>query len=250
MSTDDQDRVRTFIYGSCVSRDTLETMGDTHELIAYVARQSAVSAGHPAEGVWPKLEPIESPFQRRNVQGDIEGDALTQLARRADDVDVLVIDLIDERGGVVEVGGGYASRLAELWRAGGAEATSDGHQIDFGTDEHFALWSPAIARLAAEIDELGLTDRVVVLETDWADALDDGESLEAMESGLTPDEANARYRRYYDRVRRLGWQVVTLPAELTASTREHQWGASPFHYTAGAYAHLAAGIRAAGISRR
>lgn len=48
MSSDEQDRVRTFIYGSCVSRDTLETMGDTREVVAYVAGQSALSTGHPA----------------------------------------------------------------------------------------------------------------------------------------------------------------------------------------------------------
>ncbi|WP_277454732.1 DUF6270 domain-containing protein [Janibacter sp. DB-40] len=250
MSTDGQDRVRTFIYGSCVSRDTLETMGDTHELIAYIARQSAVSAGHPAEGVWPKLEPIESPFQRRNVKGDIEGDALAQLARRADEVDVLVIDLIDERGGVVEVGGGYVSRLAELWRAGDAEATRDGHQIDFGTDEHFALWSPSFARLATTVAALGLEERVIVLGTDWASSLDDGDPLGTSDWDLPPERANEQYRRYYERVRSLGWPVLTLPAELTTSTREHKWGPSPFHYTEAAYAHLAAGIRPVAASGR
>ncbi|KRE35508.1 hypothetical protein ASG73_16365 [Janibacter sp. Soil728] len=256
MSTDDTSRedtgsgrVRTFIYGSCVSRDTLETMADTHELLAYVARQSAISAGRPAEGVWPQLTHIESPFQRRMVQGDIEGNALSEIARRADEIDLLVLDLIDERGGVIEVGGGYVSRHAELWQAGGDAATRDGHRVDFGTDEHFALWSPAVARLAAGIAELGLSDRVILLETEWASTMDDGESLDIPDWDLPPHRANVKYRRYYDRVRALGWPVVSLPAELTASTRDHKWGASPFHYTAAAYAHLAAGLRSS-LSRR
>lgn len=41
MSTDDRSRedtgsvrVRTCIYGSCVSRGTLESLGDTHDLLA------------------------------------------------------------------------------------------------------------------------------------------------------------------------------------------------------------------------
>lgn len=92
---------------------------------------------------------------------------------------------------------------------------------------------------------LGLADRVVFLATDWASSLDDGETLDISDRDLSPKRANAMYSRYYDRVRSLGWPVLTLPEGATVSTRDHQWGPGPFHYTQSAYAHLAEGIRSA-----
>ena len=78
------------------------------------------------------------------VAGDVRGDLLDVAARLAPEVDLLLIDLIDERGGVIATGGGYVTKLAELWSAGGRAATRGGTHVAFGTDEHFALWAAAV----------------------------------------------------------------------------------------------------------
>ena len=239
MSTE---KVRTFIYGSCVSRDTLEVMQDSHEIVRYVARQSAISVGNPAVGVAEQLSPISSAFQSRMVHGDLEGNFLTELAAHAGSIDLLVLDLIDERSGVVTVGEGFVTRLSELWSAGGAEATRGGEHLRIGTDAHFALWSSAVGRIAREIARLGLTERTVVLKTPWASTDDSGAALEVPTWMMTPAEADSAYARYYDRLARI-FTVIELPAELAISPADHKWGTSPFHYTQEAYDFLAARLR-------
>ncbi|WP_082817062.1 DUF6270 domain-containing protein [Janibacter terrae] len=237
-----QERVRTFIYGSCVSRDTLEVMGDTHEVLRYVARQSAISVAQPAAGVAEQLAPIASSFQERMVRGDIEGNLLSELTTHADSIDQLVIDLIDERSGVVATSGGYVTRLSEIWSAGGARATRGGEHLQFGTDAHFALWSAAMTRIVAAVDQLGLLDRTVSLRTPWAAHDDSGHELDVPEWMMAPEEANQRYRRYYDRLERLV-PMIDLPSDLAVSPVDHRWGASPFHYSTAAYEYLAEQLR-------
>lgn len=234
--------VQTFIYGSCVSRDTLQTMTSTHSVLRYVARQSAISVDQPVSGLVGQLDPIASAFQRRMVFGDLEGNFLRELDAHAGSVEQLVIDVVDERSGVVRAAGGYVTRLHELWSAGGARATNGGEHLQLGTDAHYALWSSSISRIATRIDALGLTDKTVVLATPWATRDDSGAPLDIPAWMMTPDEANERYRRYHDRLSRI-FTTVHLPPELAVSPVSHKWGTSPFHYIDEAYAYLAAALR-------
>lgn len=233
---------RVLIYGSCVSRDTFEFLPEGHRLLAYVARQSAISVGSPARGVQARLTELPSAFQNRMVAGDVKGDLLDVVARVAAQVDVLLIDLIDERSGVIAIGGGHVTKLTELWTAGGQAATRGGRHIAFGTDEHFALWAPAVDAVVARLRELDLLARTVLLRTPWAARLDDGGDVPVPGWMTPPAEANALYERYFEHLQSLGLTVVELPEDLARSTMDHKWGPSPFHYTAQAYEHLAAGI--------
>ena len=227
------------ILGSCVSRDTVDHEKDRFDLVTYVARQSWISAGRPAAGVARALEPLDSPFQQRMVDGDVRGDALDRLAALADRVDVLLLDLVDERGGVVEVGGGYVTRLAELWKAGGARATAEGRHIPFGTDEHLALWSSAADRLVSRLAAADLLGRALVVRTPWAATTPEGDLVPVPEWMMPPGEANVRYAPYFAVLERAGLPVVELPEELARSPHDHRWGPSPFHYTGAAYTYLA-----------
>ncbi|GAB3075651.1 DUF6270 domain-containing protein [Pedococcus soli] len=239
---------RVLIYGSCVSRDTFEFLPEGHTLLAYVARQSAISVGSPAAGVKAQLTELPSAFQNRMVAGDVKGDLLEVAARLAPQVDVLLVDFIDERGGVIEVGGGYVTKLTELWSSGGAAATRGGRWIAFGTDQHFALWAPAVDAIVRRLDELGLLARTVVLRTPWAALLDDGGAVPVPGWMTAPAQANAQYQRYFEHLDSLGLTRVDLPEDLARSTMDHKWGPSPFHYTAQAYEHLAAGITRAEVA--
>src|SRR5699024_11175643 len=92
--------IGTMIYGSCVTRDTFEFLGDDFLLKSYVARQSVISAGTQTSDTLPMLDPIASAFQKRMVEGDLKGNLYETLDTQASQADLLVIDLIDERGGV------------------------------------------------------------------------------------------------------------------------------------------------------
>lgn len=233
------------IYGSCVSRDTFEFLPEGHRLLAYVARQSAISVCSPAQGLQTALTELPSAFQNRMVAGDVEGDLLDVMAHVAPEVDVLLMDLIDERGGVIEIGGGHVTKLAELWAAGGHAATRGGRHIAFATDEHFFLWAHAIEVITARLAALGLLEKALVLRTPWASQLAEGGPVPVPGWMTPPEEANAQYARYFEHLKSVGVNIIALPEELSRSTTEHQWGPSPFHYTAAAYEFLATSITAA-----
>ena len=232
------------IFGSCVSRDTFAFLPDSFRLLSYVARQSAISVGAPAAGVQERLTRLPSSFQDRVVRGDVRGDFLETVERLSPKVDLLLIDLIDERGGVVHVNGGYVTKLAELWNAGGAAATARGRRIAFATDDHFALWSAATHRIAERLRALDLFDRTLVLRTPWASTMPSGADVPVPSWMTRPDTANAQYVRYFAHLEALGHRIVSLPESQAQSTESHRWGPSPFHYTDEAYTFLAAEIRA------
>ena len=232
------------IFGSCVSRDTFAFLPESFRLLSYVARQSAISVDAPAVGVQERLTRLPSSFQDRVVRGDVRGDLLETLERLAPRIDLVVIDLIDERGGVVHVGGGFVTKLSELWNAGGAAATAGGRRIPFATDEHFRLWSAAAARIAKRLQALGLFERTIVLRTPWASRMPSGAAVPVPGWMTPPETANVQYARYFNRLEELGYEILSLPEELAQSPEDHKWGASPFHYTEGACAHLAGEISA------
>lgn len=235
---------RTFIYGSCVSRDTFEFLDD-FSLTAYVARQSFISAGNSVRGVKEKLKPISSPFQKRMVEGDLAGSLPRDLQVRAAASDIVLIDIIDERGGVVEFDeGAYATRLAEFWSAGGREASAGHLHLELGSDEHFEKWKLSARKVVCELLSAGLLHRTAVLKTPWAELTDEEKKFEIPAWMTPPAVANAAYARYYDFLEALGLHIIELPPELVRTSEGHRWGMSPFHYTAAAYEHLASRIRA------
>lgn len=235
----EQDQVRTFIYGSCVSRDTFKYLPERYALHRYVARQSLISAGNTASGVKEKLSPLKSQFQQRMVAGDLEGNLYSSLQNAAASVDLVLIDLVDERGGVVKLGGGYATKLNEFWGAGGREASRGAHQLAFGSDEHFSLWAAGATRLVEELNRLDLLGRTVVLRAEWASTFEDGEAFTVPDWMTAPSEANQAYERYFGYLGRLGLRIVALPHNLAHTSRDHEWGASPFHYQDTAYEYFA-----------
>ncbi|KGN35686.1 hypothetical protein N803_06345 [Knoellia subterranea KCTC 19937] len=231
------------IYGSCVSRDTFEFLPEDWRLLTYVARQSAISVGSPVHGLQKQLNTLPSAFQNRMVGGDVRGDFLAVAERLAPEIEVLLMDLVDERGGVIEVGDGFVTKLAEIWSAGGRETLRGHRHVALGSEEHFDLWTPAIRRVADRLQELNLFDRTVVLRTPWADQLDDGGAVPVPDWMTPPVEANTIYARYFDVLSRLGFTIVELPEDLALSSRDHKWGPSPFHYTDDAYRYLATAIQ-------
>lgn len=231
--------VRTFIYGSCVSRDTFGYLPANFQLQRYVARQSLASAFSDAGHVKKRLAPMKSAFQSRMVHGDLDGNLAPSLREVSGEVDLLLMDLVDERGGVIDVGGAFVTKLNEFWQAGGREATARLPHLAFGTDEHFTLWREGAKRFVRLLDELDLTSRTVLLRTPWASRYDDGRTLDVPDWMMRPAVADAEYVRYFEVLESAGLACVDLPDGLARTPTDHQWGPSPFHYVDDAYVVLA-----------
>ena len=221
-----------FIFGSCVARDTAASLGDGWKITRYIARQSMLSTAHGAANVEGEVE-LESSFQVRCVESDIAGDALEVLRASAASVDVVLLDIMDERLGVYEINGAYVTKTWELEKSGLLQ--NQPHIVElvpFGSDEHFALWRGAATRVADEV--LAVGKPALLLAPPLADRDLDNQALEYLEQPI--DSWNATFGRYYDTLAELGITVLRPPTELAVADKEHQWGLAPFHYAAPMYA--------------
>lgn len=238
-----ESKTRVFIYGSCVSRDTFELLNpDRYSLLAYVARQSLISAFGPSTELETAPGDL-SPFQRRMVEGDLRGDLRTKLAAAAGAIDLLLWDLTDERLGVYQMAaGGFVTRTPDIIGAGLERSLAQsGRLITFGTPEHLALWQEATAAWKALLLRLGLLARTLVLGPPWAERSSDGSAVPAS-FGLAAERANALYVPYYDHVKALGFAVAQVDSRSATASAEHRWGLAPFHYDLETYHRLIGAI--------
>lgn len=274
--------IGTFVFGSCVSRDTYEFLPrDRFTLHTYVARQSLISAmSRPRPDPFPPT-PALGQFQRRSLETDWSSGLMKLLAPRLSGLDLLLWDLCDERLGVYEFpDGSYCTRSVELMKSGLEESLTTGAQLHrFGTDRHLELWT---ASMQAFLDELSAHPvRVVLIALDWARATTDGRPTPSS-YGLSADQANLIYPRYYQAVAdtvaatpvsvhrvpvpqasvigtrarlahasrklplpgRLARRVAASTAQTPPADAEHRWGLAPFHYAPSVYDEVSSDIQA------
>ena len=165
---------RIDVWGSCVSRDTLEYMPDV-SVGTYVARQSAIVSLSPASDIDVPSDRLDSDFQKRMLEGDRAADVVARLAEP--DAELLLIDLVDERRGVWRFpSGSFLTNSVEAYHVG-VEAwgpAAGARLIEFGTDEHFELWKRGFTKVAQRVSALNVP--VVFLDIAWAEVFD-GQSL-------------------------------------------------------------------------
>lgn len=224
---------RAVIFGGCVSRDTLFFAGDTnYDLHRYFARHSLLSTGSDASSALPKLH-LQSRFQERMLNFDIEGRLLRELFLFAN-IDVLIWDLNTERGGCYEFSNGsIVTNSPELRRVPGLQThLSEARKIDFATEEHLYRWQSAATVFVDALDALGIKHKTLVLAPDWALTDADGSPTRKVGS-ITPEHAPQIFSPYHNHLEKLGVRVSRFKG-LTADPK-HKWGSAPFHYTSDAY---------------
>ena len=233
--------IRTFIYGSCVSRDTFEYLDKGEfSLLRYVARSSLVSAFSPPGPVPLAQGHGLSPFQLRQVETDAASGLLPLLRELADRVDLLLWDLCDERMGLFDVGDGrVVTRSVELLRAQTqSEILNTARLIDFGTDEHLSRFQKALERFAAHLDQSNLLGKILLVAPRWAEEDDAGRG-DLKSFGRSAEWANDRFKEYNHLVgATIGCPVLGHDIKTIADTA-HKWGRAPFHYAQPVYTELA-----------
>lgn len=162
------------IFGSCVSRDTAEFIPDA-EVVAYVARHSVASlvSPHGTDGV--DVTGLNSAFQKRMVTGDLKGNGIARIVKSGKDLDFVLVDLVDERRGYwLFTDGTTMTNSLEVESCGAArDARREGARlVEFGTDEHFESWKTGFEKLIEGLIAADLWDRTVLLDIEWAAALD------------------------------------------------------------------------------
>ena len=224
---------RVFIYGGCTSRDAVEHYPEHGlEMLHYAARQSLISAFRPAD---PKefFIPAEvRPFQRRMLEGDIQGNLPRAIQEHAQSIDLLVWDLMIERVGVAKVRSGGMVTRNTVEKAPGT-APIGGAYI-FGEPGHMKHWSWALDKFIALLERLNLKEKVVINATPWAILDTDGNPAKS-ESTSTPEWFNEQVESYWALAESRGIRVARVPQEKAIADPNHKWGPAYFHYAPETY---------------
>lgn len=238
--------IRTFIYGSCVSRDTFEFLEPHgYALSTYVARQSLLSAYSRIDAQLPEVR-TSSPFQLRMIEGDWTSSLPRSLARVRGRVDLILWDLCDERLGVRRLTTGHVvTRSVDTITSGlDAQLEAQGARLEpIGSEWHRRHFSTRLAHFRQRLVDYGMLDRTIVLAPAWASFKDD-DTPTPPSFGLTAADANPVFDWYYQAVSKtVGVPVLRLEQDEVAAARVHRWGAAPFHYTTSVYERMVAQIR-------
>ena len=234
--------VRVLVVGSCVSRDTFEFLDPDHfTLQGYVARQSLVSSFAPGGEPHFDLSALSSAFQRRMLDGDARSSLPGIVAELADEVDLVLWDLVDERLGLLDHDGGHVTTdSVELRQARlDGQAPSGPSGPAFGSPEHLDRFRAALPQWRSLLEDHGLLSRTVLVAPPWAAATQTGEPTPSS-FGLDAERANELTQAYLDAaVEVLGVKVLGRGLTGAVSHTDHQWGPAPFHYDDTTYLALA-----------
>ena len=230
---------RITVYGSCVARDAASEMENRGWSVErYIARQSLISAGRPADVGDLDLSLLVSPFARRSFMSDVVGNLEAQLTAVAARTDLLLWDLTDERLGVLETSpGAFLTRSTEAMTAGLYEGLT-ARFLELGTAEHLHLWRPALLRFRSLLERLDLTSRTVLLHVPWVTKTTPSTSA-VLSRRQAAMEANWTLARYVDLVRReTDVHILRAPDELV-DDEVHHWGSTSFYDTSPLYSWIA-----------
>lgn len=219
------------IFGSCVSRDAVGLVPEIFTPAHYTARQAWVSANSPA--AWaPPVDRLSSPFQRRMLREDFHSSLLSQIKEEAPSADVVLLDIVDDRLGVIEYWPKrYATLSAELSASGWLTGDSilRRRRLHLGDPAHFERFKAAAAAVKAELVTAEAWEKTHLVKAIYASEAVEGGSVQG-DYGASSEEWNARYAPYYEHLSELGFNMIEPKPELLFSTLNHKWGAHPIHY--------------------
>lgn len=223
---------KVFIWGGCASRDAVEPYYQAYdlELHSYIARQSLISALHPVPARYFTFDHIKSKFQKRSLEGDITGLVPRHLERHADEIDLIVWDMMIERLGVFPIStGGYVTGNRPTSKAADNKSRLQ-PRIAFGSNEHKDLWGDNVEQFRDDLKKLGLLEKTVINATPWAVEDKNGQPTYFESAPFTAQEFNEIVTDYWDYLEFLGVKVARVSLEDAIADPDHKWGPAYFHY--------------------
>ena len=216
--------MKVSIFGSCVSRDSLDFTPDLFEINCYFARSSFASlSSKPYQGSMDFLDLMESDFQKKMVKHDLAKDVF--LENTFSDSDVILIDLIDERFDLIQFACGSNCTLSlELSHV--IKSINDYKVFRSNSLNYLGLFEKGFKKFIKSI-EVPLS-RIRIIETYWAEADDKNERIDTKLS----KKNNLKLFLLYSIVKKYlpDTSFIKVPSQYLITSNTHKWGAAPFHY--------------------
>ncbi len=225
--------MKIHIYGSCVSRDILnfdkekilQVVGyDGRSSFATLAPQN-ISKTVP-ENFYDSVRSIESNFQRRMVEFDFNNNVLQSIQHS--EYDILLIDLIDNRFNLGEVG----SKNITISSAFALSKIKPSNYINKYTNRFLEEWYKGVDSFFDTIDRTVGLEGIRLNKVYWAETGTDSLTTRIINSRWDIEKNNDLLDIFYDYLDKIlpKSNVIEVPRELFVANPNHQWGVAPFHY--------------------
>lgn len=239
-------KVKVLLFGSCVSRDALELNGFADmELIEYFARSSIAGVGTAACDREVSLDNVESNFQRRILGYELNKSFADVVV--STDFDVLLVDLIDERFGLlVSEDENTVFTLSNEMLKTDVKSVYEGLEVVLPLSQrYYELWLGGWERLVDILSHHGCLHKLRVSQALWASQDSTGVTFDAMYRKGWIEKNNQFLMRMYERMAQdlSSTQFVQFTKESVVADANHKWGRSPFHYMPQVYMKIIASIK-------
>lgn len=228
-----------FIYGSCTTRDSVDSWGDDLSLAGYVARQSLLSATAGGNTRGFDVQAISSTFQKRMIKNDLNGNAIQKMIEALDSGAIVVWDLTDERNGFVELSDGRICSAVAIAHKELKQTARVVKHTKFIDPTFLIEWKRAALDLSETLGSR--KSRVIVNHTPWAEKFDTGEFVS--DSEVATPVFNVMLKEMTTHLESLGFPIAKLSDDEVRATRQHKWGPAPFHYSDETYRIMVKRIR-------
>lgn len=232
--------MKVLVLGSSATRDAFDYDDNNKvELVEYFARSSLASAFSQKTVTGVDLQTINSPFQRRIVQADLEKWFPEFLSSAV--FDLLVYDPIDERFNLLKMPNGEICTLSNELIQTGVDKNSTGVEIiTSGSDEFYRLWEQGWYALITKLDSLGKRGALRINKVFWSNQSENGESYLPTYNQRYIQAANRFLEKLYRQMAQdlPEDQFYIFQDDLLVGADMHKWGRSPFHFVEQYYKQL------------
>ena len=212
------------IWGSCVTRDALEFILNCNINI-YVSRQSIISACSqnisPSEIKRIKLNNNIGGFHKRVITEDIYKTSLRRL-NNCSSTNILIIDLIDERNGLLFFDNTYITHSLALREHSNIEFLSK-YKIYAFSKKYTELFCNKITLFCNKIKSSIPNDRkyIIIHKAYYSDPTNDKFI-----------KINNTLKLYYSLLEKYLPNAISIevPCQYRLSSIYHKWGEAPYHY--------------------
>ncbi len=231
------------ILGSCVSRDIFDLAPlDNVRIAKYVARSSLVSMFSP-KLLDPTSEMLESTKWRDRMQVlDLNKGGIEYLF--SEECDFMVIDLIDERLGII-TDGVAATSIAPF-------VNDEEFMAEFGVGfkksmpfhkGYFELWQVGLAKFVALVRQKNMEEKIILNKIFLGSCAQGGNVVAGISIDFV-EKMNVVLGKMYDEFERLlpNCHKIEYGETDLFVDAEHRWGAAPFHYDLLTYQHASKAI--------
>lgn len=219
--------MNVFIHGSCVTRDAFEfDADDNFKIEHYSARSSLATLALPPILECLDLSKLQSNFQRKMLKDDHDRAVIEYLSSK--NYDIVILDFIDERGGLVNLdNNGFVTNLNELRESGVIDRAASVEYIKEYSLDHKVLFLKGFDKFISSVKD---NTPVFINKVFWATQNELGELVASNSKYIY--EANRFLTDIYEILETKYPDVnfIEYSESLFIANSNHKWGQSPFHY--------------------